>query len=142
MCVGGYGGDLCAATCGGTNGATYGPPGRALNSSCEACATQTTGYHFEWNLGDDLFQAPAIAKPSANSSTDCVAQFGQLQDGAWYLPLQSEKNVTKTTESNFAACAARCTENSPTGSPCQFATYDYVSSECSIRGSEYPTYIG
>lgn len=85
-CMGGYGGANCASACGGLGAsATYGPPGRgvAQDPSCVACTTQTTGYSFEWQMQNELFVSLPLSKPYANSSLDCIAQYGQLVDGAW-----------------------------------------------------------
>jgi len=87
LCVPGYGGANCASACGGGIGAaaTYGPAGRSVDTdpSCIPCSNQSTGYSFEWNMNNDLFQANALSKPNANSSLDCVADLSQLMDGSW-----------------------------------------------------------
>lgn len=70
-----------------------GTAGREINSSCTACTTQSTGYSFSWNLANDWFASPALAKSLAADNTECIAQYSQLIDGAWYLPLKSQKNV-------------------------------------------------
>jgi hypothetical protein len=85
LCSPGYGGANCATQCGGLGtSATYGPAGRTVDDpACLACSTQATGYSFEWQMQNALFQSQALSRTGANASTDCVAQFGQLQDRSW-----------------------------------------------------------
>lgn len=84
MCQPGRGGVNCNDVCGGAI-ASYGPIGRSVdtNPNCTMCTTQDTGYSFDWNLQNDIYASAAVSKAYANSSTDCVAQYSQLVDGAW-----------------------------------------------------------
>jgi hypothetical protein len=34
-------------------------------------------------MGNDLFVSQPLSKVNASASTDCVAQYSQLVDGAW-----------------------------------------------------------
>lgn len=75
-----------------------GTAGREINSSCTACSTQTTGYSFSWQFTDDYFASPALAKSLAADDTECIAQYSQLIDGAWYLPLKTQTNVSQNND--------------------------------------------
>lgn len=86
LCVAGYGGANCASQCGGLGAAaTYGPIGRSVDTdpACIPCSNQSTGYSFEWNKANDLFQALPLSKLGASSALDCVADLSQLMDGSW-----------------------------------------------------------
>jgi hypothetical protein len=76
----------------------------------------------------DLFQAQAISEPGADGPGDCLSQFSQVVDGAWFIqqfaanpsPVDDRSppnNVnTNTSAANFQACVAQCVD------PCMFAT--------------------
>jgi len=145
LCVPGYGASngTCQGICGGVGAlATYGPPGRnvATDPSCIPCSTQATGYSFEWNKQNDLFQSLAISKDYANSSLDCVAELGQLMDGSWYIPINTPdpNAVGAGVVANFAACANQCkaTDN------CEFVVFDYLTNNCTLRMGPDPIYVG
>lgn len=61
--------------------------GREVNTTCAPCSTQNTGFSFEWMMENQVWSAAAISRPAANVSGDCLSQFSQTVDGAWYLPL-------------------------------------------------------
>lgn len=65
--------------------ATYGAAGRTTdtNPNCTACTVQQTGYSFQYEMRNDIYQSPAISRLGANSSVDCIAKWSQLADGAW-----------------------------------------------------------
>lgn len=101
--------------------------------------TAVTHCHSNRGLDNDVFVPKTISREGASSSVDCVAEFGQYQDGAWYLPLQS--NVSTNVSSNvqtFADCVALC----PASSTCQFVTYDYVDKACTVRSGAPVIYEG
>ena len=90
-------------------------------------------------LNNDVFVPKTISRDGASTSVDCVAEFGQYQDGAWYLPLQSDiaTNVSSDVQS-FAECVALC----PASSDCQFVIYDYVAKSCTARSGAPVVYEG
>jgi hypothetical protein len=88
---------------------------------------------------NDVFEVSAVAKPGASSTTDCLASFAQIQDGAWWLPLSdSVTAVITNAATNFADCVSRCTA----GIDCQLVTFDYTTNLCSVRVSEVARLVG
>lgn len=88
---------------------------------------------------NDVFEISAVAKPGASATTDCLASFAQVQDGAWWLPLTDNVTaVTTSSAADLADCASRCSA----ASNCMFVTYDYGTSLCSVRVSETPRFVG
>lgn len=79
-----------------------------------------------------------IARLGALSPLDCLSEYAQLQDGAWYIPISGTAgvNVTKGVP-RFADCVGLCDT-----ARCQLLTYDYVAQECSFRISLDPVYEG
>lgn len=125
MCSVGYGGSNCATQCGGINGATFGPAGRSkLAPDCVACPAMSTGFSFD-HMGNQNFTPAAVARLAADSAADCLAEFAQIVDTAWYLNgaavLTQDTNAT-----TFDACVAACKDDAN----CQFITYDYDSNQC------------
>jgi hypothetical protein len=54
------------------------------NPNCTVCTTQATGYSFFDSAGkNDLYFSTPVSRVGANQSTDCVAKWSQLVDGAW-----------------------------------------------------------
>lgn len=88
---------------------------------------------------NDVFIPQTIARLGASSALDCVSEFCQYEDGAWFLPLQSDiaTNVTSNV-ATFADCVAMCTA----GSTCQFVTYDYRARTCTVRNGADVVYEG
>jgi hypothetical protein len=62
---------------------TYGPSGRGINAPCMRCSTSRTGFSFDWQMSNDLFQANAISRAGADRPCDCLSEFQQMVDGAW-----------------------------------------------------------
>lgn len=136
MCLPGYGGDLCATPCGGFGEeATYGPPGRALGSSCVSCSSKgvTIGFSFHWNLENDLFAPRILSRRYANSPVDCLSEFSQYKDSSFYLPVSSDMATTVTEGvKSFTECVAMCSASNQ----CQFVTYNYKELRCIVRAAE------
>jgi len=80
-----------------------------------------------------------VSRQGASSAIDCVSEFNQYQDGAWFLPVQSDvaTNITSGVL-KFADCVALC----PAASDCQFVTYDYVAKTCTVRSGASVVYEG
>lgn len=88
-------------------------------------------------MTNDVWGAPVAARIGADNAADCLAQYAQIVDGAWYLPVMTTDGYTTTPNvASFADCVALCT------SGCQFVTYDYVSKSCSTRNYVPPTLDG
>lgn len=137
--MGGWGEASCQTQCGGKGGnASYGINGRPMDSACTTCSFGNTGFSFQWKMQNDLFVAEAVAPIGADSAWDCVSEFAQLADSAWYLPTadNTAMNVTANV-STFAACVALCT-----APDCEYVTYDYARSICYARIGYEPIYMG
>lgn len=91
------------------------------------------------NFTNDVFASRTVARWGATSSLDCLSEFYQLVDGAWFLPLQSDA-ATRVTQNVqlFADCVALC----PAGSDCQFVMYDYMAKTCTVRFRDTIVYEG
>jgi hypothetical protein len=62
----------------------YGPPGRGIdNSACLNCSFAGTGFSFEVNATNILYQPRAVSRLEANFSGDCLTEFTQIVDKAW-----------------------------------------------------------
>lgn len=135
--VAGYSGQDCSQQCGGVaTAASFGPPGRLINSPCVPCSSQgkTVGFSFDFNMQNDLFAPRTVARPRASSATDCLSEYAQVVDGSWYLPLSSSQGTSTTKEvPSFAACVDICSATA-----CQLLTYDYVDRSCMTRVSLTP----
>lgn len=124
LCKPGWGGAAnCTTQCGGTD-ATYGPAGRSPedSSACLVCPTMTVGFSFDVSGDNDAFTPDPVAREGAESAADCLAEFAQIEDVAWYLG----GTATMTTVSganNFSACAAACTDD------CQYITFNYTADD-------------
>lgn len=135
---GASGGDNCAGTCGGPNNATYGPLGRAFGSECWKCMVADTGYSFSWGLDNDIFAPRTVAPLGADAPQDCLAEFGQMLDGSWYLPTTGNSAIiTFNDVATFRDCIARCTATT-----CQYITYHYATRRCDVRQLQPIVYVG
>jgi hypothetical protein len=90
------------------------------------------------NSDNDMFAATALAKAGASRQTDCLAEFAQFADGAWWLPLSSTTGVALSSQPSFVDCVQQCRSLSD----CQLVTYDYSSSECVVRKLVPPQFVG
>lgn len=145
LCVPGRGGDACLTQCGGVGPlASYGPPGRTVGTPCLPCSTSKTGFSFDWQTQNDLFQSRAISRAGATRPCDCLSEFQQLVDGAWYIrttdmPDPAAGNATTNSSANsFNECVAQCT-----GPQCMWVTYSYKTRHCYTSNSPVPlTFAG
>lgn len=126
-CLGGWGFKDCATQCGGGTGsnATYGPPDRDYGSPCISCNDVLTSFSYNWMTDNDVWTAPVTARLEADNPVDCLAEFTQVVDGAFYVPaidLPSNRYANNVT--SFSDCVATC------GDGCALVTYDYLTNEC------------
>jgi hypothetical protein len=96
--------------------ATYGAGDRPKDDACALCPN-AKAYSFVYKSGED-YTPGVVARLEATSPGDCLAEFVQLQAGAWEL----QGAVEEGSESTLAACAGVC----KTETTCQFFTFDYT----------------
>lgn len=130
-CKVGWGGDsTCSSQCGGVN-ATFGPAGRdaATDNACEVCPTMSVGFSFDYLAQNQPFTPATVARVGAASAADCLAEFAQIVDAAWYMG--GAVSLTNATDSatTFDACVAACKASAT----CQYATFDYDSKQCFLK---------
>lgn len=90
------------------------------------------------NLENDAYAPGVVSRRGAVSPIDCLSEYAQMVDSAYYLQVSSDEGVTNHTNvPNFAACVDLCT-----AAQCQLVTYDYISRECFVRVSQAPVYEG
>lgn len=135
------GGPSCSTVCGGRGeAASYGKPGMPKGTPCTACSAGKTGYSFSTAAGNDAFAPAAVARLGATAPGDCLAEFSQTEDAAWYLPYAGGVSALTVTPGvgTFGACAALCSGSSD----CQFFTYDYTSKTCNVKLAQVPVTTG
>lgn len=133
-CAVGYGGSggsdtACDTVCGGPLGAgAYGPPARPAGTPCVSCPEQVTGFSFDYLAVNRLFRPAAVAREQAGSPADCLNEFAQIVDAAWYMG-----GVVQLTDVpgnvTFDACVGNCKADAN----CQYITYDYDASNCTKK---------
>lgn len=129
VCKPGYGGDACGTPCGGSGvNATFGIAGRPVtDSQCDACPTMSTGFSFDYLAVNQPFTPAPVARIGAASAADCLAEFAQVADGAWYMGGSAAlTNLTGSIADTFDACVAACKADDT----CQYVTYDYDAKAC------------
>lgn len=122
-CAVGFGGTDCATQCGGSN-ATYGPAGREKDAPCEACPVIAAGYFFDYLAVNRNFSPAVVARPGPTSLGDCLAEFAQITDVAFYLGGSVE--MSPVAAATFEACVDGC----KTDDDCQYITFDYNTNTC------------
>lgn len=121
VCVAGYGGSTCSL-CGGVAGATYGPAGQDNKANCTTCPTMATGFSFDYTGTNQPFTPASVARSGADSPADCLAEFAQIEDSAWYLGgAVALTNVTDVAVVDFDTCVAHCKGDAA----CQYVQFDY-----------------
>jgi hypothetical protein len=140
-CVLGYGGASCSTQCGGTL-ATFGDAGRPTTAvdgkspDCKSCPISETGFYFAYGTTVvDPYTSASVARLGAESLSDCISLYAQIQTEAWYLQegvgagMESAdiSGVTGDRTSQFRACVDACGEN------CQFLTFDYATGQCKTK---------
>jgi hypothetical protein len=103
---------------------TFGAAGRPIGTDCEACPVIKTGFYFAWDSQVKLYKPDVVAPDIAESSGDCLAEFGQVGDmGAWYVGGAAPLVAVPLTDpaTTFEDCAAACKQDAA----CEYITYDY-----------------
>jgi hypothetical protein len=85
-----------------------------------------------------MYTSRTVSRAGAAAATECLSEYSQMTDGAFYIPLSSDVGVTVTPSvTTFAECVNMCDQ-----ADCQLVTYDYKLQECSVRVSVAPVYEG
>lgn len=88
---------------------------------------------------NDIFSPATISRIGATNPVECLSEYGQMNDGSFYIPLNSDEGVTVTSGINsFQACVDLCSAQAN----CQLVTYDYQAKTCSVRVWIPPVYEG
>jgi hypothetical protein len=126
MCAVGYGGVNCTTQC-GSNAPTYGPAGRESGSDCEACPVIPRGFYFDYLAVNRNFSPAVVARPGAASAADCLAEFAQIEDVAWYMG--GPVAMASAGANTFEGCVSACQGDSA----CEYLTFDYVAQQCWLK---------
>jgi hypothetical protein len=87
-----------------------------------------SGFSFDY-LGTNFnFTPDTVARTGADSPADCLAEFAQIADLAWYLG-GSVDMANVTGANTFAACVGDCKADAS----CQYVTFDYDTSNCTKK---------
>lgn len=125
MCAPGYGQIALNTTCNSCQDGYYGPSDRK-DSKCLRCPSGRS-FSYDYQGVDDIFTPQITSKPYSDSQADCVADFSQTVEGAFYLDLQAGAGFTQVTgKENLQSCVQDCRESAT----CLAATFDYASLEC------------
>jgi hypothetical protein len=126
MCAFGYGGVNCTTQC-GSNAPTYGPAGREEGSQCEACPVIPRGFYFDYLAVNHNFSPAVVARPGAVSAADCLAEFAQIEDVAWYMG--GSLAMASAGAATFEGCVSACKDEGA----CEYLTFDYVAQQCWLK---------
>jgi hypothetical protein len=89
----------------------------------------TSGFSFDWAGTAQPFTPAPVARTGAASPADCLAEFAQIVDSAWYMAGTAAMDVVSSA-ATFADCTAACTGD------CMYVTFDYdaaAGSKCSKK---------
>jgi hypothetical protein len=125
LCAAGYGNIAQNTTCSSCQDGFYGSSDRKDNK-CTKCPGGRT-FSYDYNGVDDIFTPEVTSKPFSTSQADCVADFSQTVEGAFYLDLTpGDGLVIVPARENLQSCVQDCRENAG----CTAATFDYASLQC------------
>jgi hypothetical protein len=81
---------------------------------------RTATYSFLWNMGVDTFTPKTVSRIGAATPIECLSEYLQVADGAYYLPLSSNEGVTALSGvASFADCITECDKKGvPAGDVC------------------------
>lgn len=78
----------------------------------------TTGFSFDYLAQNQQFTPAAVARLGADNAGDCLAEFAQIVDSAWYL---GGATTTVSSANTFDDCVTDCKGDAT----CQYITFDY-----------------
>uniref|UniRef100_A0A383VUV6 Tyrosine-protein kinase ephrin type A/B receptor-like domain-containing protein n=1 Tax=Tetradesmus obliquus TaxID=3088 RepID=A0A383VUV6_TETOB len=129
LCAAGWGTIALNTTCKSCQDGYYGDADRK-DSACTKCPGGRS-FSYDWQGVDDIFTPQTTSKPLSSSQADCVADFAQTVEGAFYLDLQyklgagDELKLVPARE-NLQSCVQDCREEAK----CAAATFDYETLKC------------
>lgn len=89
----------------------------------------TVGFSFDFKSANQAFTPDSVAREGAESGADCLAEYAQIVDAAWWLPGAAGgfAGAEVADVSNFTACVEAC------GANCQMVTFDYNTDKCYVK---------
>jgi hypothetical protein len=139
LCAPGFGKATAGAACSACGSGTYGSASRST-FGCETCPEATRKFTYAWPSENVDTYSPAVTSPPyAKGLEDCLADFSQIVNGAFYLDLVDTASVYEPTVDitnggailNLQTCVAACA----TSATCAAATFDYyVAQEGQLDG--------
>ncbi|WIA29465.1 hypothetical protein OEZ86_011966 [Tetradesmus obliquus] len=129
LCAAGWGTIALNTTCKSCQDGYYGDADRK-DGACTKCPGGRS-FSYDWQGVDDIFKPQTTSKPLSSSQADCVADFSQTVEGAFYLDLQfalgaSPELLLVGGRENLQSCVQECREEAK----CAAATFDYESLKC------------
>jgi hypothetical protein len=82
----------------------------------------TSGFSFDYMADNKNFTPAVVARTGAESAADCLAEFAQIVDAAWYMG-----GAATLTDVSSATTLQACVDDCKGDSTCQYITYDYAS---------------
>lgn len=97
-----------------------------------------TGFSFEYAFNNDMYAPRTVAPLGADAAQDCLAEFGQILDGSWWLPTTGNTGMTRNNNvMSWSDCVALCNTRT-----CQYITYEYETRTCWVRTANVLVYTG
>jgi hypothetical protein len=125
LCAAGFGTIAQNTTCRSCQDGYYGTSDRKTNE-CTKCPGGRT-FSYDWQGVDDIFTPQTTSKPFSSSQADCVADFSQTVEGAFYLDLVPGFGFDKQPgRENLQSCVEECRSDGN----CTAATFDYATLDC------------
>lgn len=89
------------------------------------------GFFFDYLAVNRPFKPEVVARPEATTTGECLAEFSQIVDAAWFLGdtatmTSVDVSTASGVDAKFESCVAACKGDSL----CQFLTFDYPTGTC------------
>jgi hypothetical protein len=99
-----------------------------------ACPPIEKGYFFDYD-GTKMFKPAVVSRLGAESLGDCLAEFAQVGDTAWYMGGDVTMTPVLVSDGDidlqFLDCVSKCTA----AAKCQYITFDYTTGTCSMKAA-------
>lgn len=93
----------------------------------------TVGFSFDYKSTNQSFAPDALSREMAASAGDCLAEFAQIVDSAWYMG--GSATLTPDSATTLELCATACKGDAD----CQYFTYNYEATagqKCQLKKTE------